>query len=66
MDGEEVALVDHHLPNIDPTAQGAATINLQLTAGQVVQLQNLGSSTVYGTDSEIAQSWFTGFMINAD
>ncbi len=61
-----MAYVDQHQPNVDPTAQGAATINLHLTVGQTVQLEHVGSSTVYGTESGYAQSWFTGFMLYAD
>ncbi len=66
VDGERVAYVDKHLPNLDPSAQGSATVNLYLTAGQVVQLENVGVSVIYGASRGYAMSWFTGFMLYAD
>ena len=48
------------------TPTSAATINLQLTAGQIVRVENDQSDVLYGTDSNgIMQTWFTGFMIYA-
>ena len=45
---------------------GTATVNLQLTAGQIVRVENRASSIIYGTDSEgLIQSWFTGHMLYA-
>ena len=44
---------------------GSFTINIQLTAGQVVQVQNDNSELVYGTTSGYIQSWFTGHMLYA-
>ena len=43
----------------------ANTINIRLTAGQVVRVENQVSSEIYGTrvaDGAI-ESWFTGFML---
>ena len=43
---------------------GSATINAELTAGQVVKVQNDNSALVYGTSSSgVIQSWFTGHML---
>ena len=33
------------------TPFGSATINIELMAGQLVRIENAGSSAVYGTDS---------------
>ena len=43
---------------------GTATINIQLTAGQIVRVENNISTLIYGTNSEgIIQSYFTGFLL---
>ena len=43
---------------------GCATITVQLTAGQVVSVQNDQSTSIYGTDSTGAyNSWFTGRLL---
>ena len=48
------------------TPTSAVTMNVQLTAGQVVRVENYKSSNVYGTDSSgVMMSWFTGFLIFA-
>ena len=48
------------------TPTSAATINIQLTGGQIVRVENDQSDVLYGTDSAgIMQTWFTGFMIFA-
>ena len=45
---------------------GITTINIELTAGQIVRVENDHSSVIYGTDSNgIIQSWFTGFLLYA-
>ena len=44
----------------------SATINLQLNAGQLVRIENIGSTLVYGTFAEgYIQSWFTGHLLYA-
>ena len=46
------------------TVTGSATIVLELTAGQIVRVENSISTIIYGTDSEGAiRSWFTGHML---
>ena len=48
------------------TVTGSATIVLELTAGQIVRVENYISTIIYGTDSEGAiRSWFTGHMLYA-
>ena len=43
---------------------GSATINVELTAGQIVRVENRGSSLLYGTDAEgFMNSWFTGHLL---
>ena len=45
---------------------GSATINVELTAGQIVRIENRGSSVIYGTDAEeFMNSWFTGHLLYA-
>ena len=45
---------------------GSATINLQLTAGQIVKVQNDISTLLYGTNTEEgSKSWFTGHLLYA-
>ena len=45
---------------------GSATISLELTAGQIVRIENRGSSVLYGTDAEgFMNSWFTGHLLYA-
>ena len=46
------------------TPTGTATINIELTAGQIVRVENRGSSKIGGTDSTgIMLSWFTGHLL---
>ena len=47
------------------TPSSSVTINIQLTAGQIVKVQNDNSALVYGTSSGVVQSWFTGHMLYA-
>ena len=45
---------------------GSATINIELTAGQVVRIENDWSTTIYGTDSTgYIYSWFSGHLLSA-
>ncbi len=64
VDGQRFAFIEAH--NSNNTPSGSATINLQLTAGQVVQVENSGSNYVQGTSSEgFIESWFTGHLLYA-
>ncbi len=56
---EEDGSADNYSP------QGSASINLYLAAGQVVQVENRGSTSVYGYGSYGIESWFTGFLLYA-
>ena len=40
-----------------------ATINVELTAGQIVRVENLVSTAIIGTSSGVIQSYFTGYML---
>ena len=43
---------------------GSATINVELTAGQIVRVENHGSTILYGTSDEgNMYSWFTGHLL---
>ena len=65
VDNERVAFVERYDENAT-TKQGSSTINLYLTAGQLVRIENYISANVWGTvpDSGI-WSWFTGFLLFA-
>ena len=44
----------------------SATVNLQLNAGQLVRIENVGSTLIYSTHAEgFVQSWFTGHLLYA-
>ena len=43
---------------------GTTAINIQLTAGQIVRVENNISTLIYGTDSAgTISSYFTGYML---
>ena len=45
---------------------GSATINLELTVGQIVRVENTGSSLLYGTQpGGFMKSWFTAHLLYA-
>ena len=45
---------------------GSATINIELTAGQVVRIENVSSTLIARTDSTgYIHSWFTGHLLYA-
>ena len=44
---------------------GDATINLELSAGQIVRIENGFSTTILGTFNGIMRSWFTGHLLYA-
>ena len=44
----------------------SATVNLQLNAGQLVRIENVGSTLIYSTHAEgFVQSRFTGHLLYA-
>ena len=52
--------------NADSTPSGSTTINIELTAGQIVRIENLDSTVIYGTHEDgFMQSWFTGHLLHA-
>ena len=64
VDDAVYALVDDHIGTSDYSVLGSATINIELTAGQVVGIENIGSTTVYGGIGTLS-SWFTGYLLYA-
>lgn len=66
VDGNRVAFVNEWVNN-DPGPQGTGTINLHLTAGQLVQVENHTATYAMGTTRDYGyHSWFTGFLLHAD
>ena len=64
MNGERYAVYDIEEEGFEQVVQGSATINIQLTAGQVVQIENILSTKIYGTElSGYVSSWFTGHLL---
>ena len=50
----------------DESTSGSCTINMELTAGQTVRIENWQSTGIYGTDSDgYVKTWFTGYLIFA-
>lgn len=52
----------------DVHPSGSATINVELRAGQIVRIENYGSTVIFGTsDDEEGEmySWFTGHLLYA-
>ena len=57
---------DGHSGDSNQAPASSATINLQLNAGQLVRIENVGSTLLYGTHAEgFVQSWFTGHLLYA-
>ena len=66
VDDARYALVEVFAGSSDSNPLGSATINIELTAGQVVHIENVGSTSVYGTNSAgFIYSWFTGHLLYA-
>ena len=62
----EYALLDMDLVNEgDSTPTTTATIIMELFAGDVVRIENLGSTTIYGVNGGVMHSWFTGHLLYA-
>ena len=50
----------------DVHPSGSATINIELRAGQIVRIENYGSTLIYGTsEGGNMYSWFTGHLLYA-
>ncbi len=65
VDNTQVAIVEEWDAD-DTTSQGTGTIMLELTAGQLVRIENEISTFIYGTSSTgYLRSWFTGFLLYA-
>ena len=65
VDEERFAYVEEH-SDFDGAPGGYATINIELTAGQLVRIQNLHSDTIWGTAvGDGYFSWFTGHLLYA-
>ena len=62
VDEERYFYYDGYNPGATPT--GTATINIQLTNGQIVRVENNISTAIYGTNSEGSiESYFTAYML---
>ena len=51
VDEVHYALKDAYIGDDYSAPSGSATINIELSAGQLVRIENLGSTTILGTDS---------------
>ena len=49
----------------DVHPSGSATINVELRAGQIVRIENYGSTVIFGSDDGVMYSWFTGHLLYA-
>ena len=57
---------DLYLGDANETPSGFATINIELTTGQIVRVENEGSSEIFGTNADgTMHSWFTGHLLYA-
>ena len=63
VDDARFAFVKEYSPDNDFSPQGSATINMELTAGQIVWIENAVSTTIYGTNDGRLFSWFTGHLL---
>ena len=65
VDNERVGYIND-IDFIFAFGQGSTSIILELTAGQLVRIENSFSTQVFGTHPEYGQvSWFTGFLLSA-
>ena len=66
VDDVEYAYVDEGTDNSNLSPTGTGTINILLTAGQAVGIQNSGSFSIIGSDNlGMMYSWFTGHLLYA-
>ena len=64
IDGERYT--DNELVTSGGNPTSTVTINVELTAGQIVQVENDESTLIFGTNPDaIIHSWFTGFLLYA-
>ena len=65
VDNDRVAYMPMY-EDTDPSPAASATINLELTAGQIVRIESNVSTLIYGTHADgFIYSWFTGFLVYA-
>ncbi len=65
VDNNRVAYMEMY-EDTDATPTPSATINLELTAGQIVRIESNVSTEIYGTHADgFIFSWFTGFLMFA-
>ena len=64
VDNTRVAYVEGFEPDA-PLPRASTTIILELTAGQLVQIENNYSTIIVGTNGLGMNSWFTGFLLYA-
>ncbi len=65
VDNVKITFSDGTSPNSNREPEGSATINLHLTAGQLVQVQNYVTTTVFGTESiKQETNWLISFGRN--
>ena len=66
VDEVKFALKEEYTGNSNEGPSGSATISMELTAGQIVRIENSASTVLYGTDvSGAMRSWFTGHLLYA-
>ncbi len=65
VDGVRFVYKDSWFYNSNPSPSGAASITVELEAGQVVSIENFGSDTVYGKThfDTYYNSWFSGHLL---
>ena len=65
VDEVRYAVVEEYTDD-DAWPGGYATINMELSAGQLVRIENVGSTILYGTETDgFYFSWFTGHLLYA-
>ena len=47
----------------DSAPSASATINLELSAGQVVRVENVDSAIIFGTEFGLVYTWFSGHLL---
>ena len=66
VDEVRYANVEEYAFNSDYNPAGSGTINIELTAGQVVRIENFRSTAILGTNAAgYIYSWFTGHLLYA-
>ena len=66
VDEVRYAVTDAYIGDLNFSPSGSSTINVELVAGQLVRIENHGSTELYGIDSTgFMFSWFTGHLLYA-